>query len=341
MYIALTRDSRDPIIGSTRSTKGGRSMSNEEQQGRQRGFWATLAKSVAEIIVLILRLTFAAVRAWWRWAGRRTSTWGKVLAYGGPIAVVLVIIIAAATSGSGGDDGDDNHAATLPTQAQQATATATSEVTPSPEVTPTSEATPTPGAFETARPAVTATAEGVAAPYEIVERHDISLGGAVRVVRVRFSIRVEREATEAQLRQIAEDIIESEKKAQSVNAISFFFYLPGSDTTGMYTAGKADWAPDGEWGNADQVKAGDYSRHELVVEAGGVFTPVTPSGPAAEIPESTRRQMFYDLVAAQNSGIGDQEAYEVIAQRYGVSVDVVEQVTAEGVTKGWPMPLPP
>jgi hypothetical protein len=316
-------------------------MSNEEQQGRPRGFWETLAKSVAEIIVLILRLTFWAVRSWWRWAGRRTSRWGKVLAYGSPIAVVLVIIIAAATSGGGGDDGGDNHAAALPTQARQAMATPTSEVTPSPEVTPTSEATPTPVAIVTARPAVTATAGGTAAPYEIVERDDVSLGGVVRVIRVVFRVRVEREATEAQLRQIAEDIIESEKKAQSVNAISFFFYLPGTDTSGLYTAGKADWAPDGKWENADQVEAGDYSRHQLVVEAGSVLTPVSPSGPAAEIPESTRKQMFYDLVAAQDSGIGDQEAYEVIAQRYGVSVDVVEQVTAEGVTKGWPMPLPP
>lgn len=239
------------------------------------------------------------------------------------------------------DEEEEEAAAPTATPSPAATATATPEATPSPEVTPTSEATPTPVAFETARLAVTPTPESIAMPYEIVERDDVSLGGVVRVVRVVFRIRVEREATEAQLRQIAEEIIESEKKAQSVNAISFFFYLPGTDTSGLYTAGKADWAPDGKWENADQVEAGDYSRHELVVEAGSVLIPVTPSGPAAEIPEPTRKQMFYDLVAAQDSGIGDQEAYEVIAQRYGVSVDVVEQVTAEGVTKGWPMPPPP
>ena len=86
------------------------------------------------------------------------------------------------------------------------------------------------------------------------------------------------------------------------------------------------------------MEAGDYSRNKLVVEAGGLLPAFTPSGPAAELPEATRRQIFYDLVAAQDSGIGDQEAYKVTAQKYEISVDVVRDIAAEGTTKGWPMP---
>lgn len=67
----------------------------------------------------------------------------------------------------------------------------------------------------------------------------------------------------------------------------------------------------------------------------------TPSGPAAEIPEATRRQIFYDLVAAQGiRGIADEQTYEVIAQQYGISVDAVREIVLEGVTKSWPMPTP-
>jgi len=202
----------------------------------------------------------------------------------------------------------------------------------------TATRSPTPTPIETRSPGVTLTPETIAMPYETVERKDVSFG---RVVRLVFRIRVEGEATEVQLRRIAEEVIEREKKAQPVNAISFFFYLPDTNTSGVYTAGKADWAPDGKWENADQVQAGDYSSHELVVEAGSALPAVTPSGPAAEIAEPTRRQMFYDLVAAQDRGVGDEEAYEVIAQEYGVSVDVVRQIAVEGATKGWPMPSPP
>ncbi len=53
----------------------------------------------------VLLVPFA---AWWRWAGQRETTQGKVLAYGGPIVgvIVLVIIISVAASTGGGDDGD-------------------------------------------------------------------------------------------------------------------------------------------------------------------------------------------------------------------------------------------
>lgn len=52
---------------------------------------------------------FAPFGAWWRWAGERESTQGKVLAYGGPVAaiVILIIIISVAASAGGGDDGEE------------------------------------------------------------------------------------------------------------------------------------------------------------------------------------------------------------------------------------------
>ena len=53
---------------------------------------------------------FAPFAAYWRWAGQRESTQGKVAAYGGPVAAVIVLIIiisvASATGGGGDDDGE-------------------------------------------------------------------------------------------------------------------------------------------------------------------------------------------------------------------------------------------
>jgi hypothetical protein len=96
--------------------------------------------------------------------------------------------------------------------------------------------------------------------YEIAGREDVSFATAVRIV---YRVTVSRPITEQDLRRIAEEIIDDETSRQDVNAIGFFFYLPGTDTEDFYTAGSADWAPNGDWASADTVETGDYSKHEL------------------------------------------------------------------------------
>lgn len=169
--------------------------------------------------------------------------------------------------------------------------------------------------------------------YQIIKQEDVSLAG---VVRLQFRIRVDGPLTETQLRQICEDIIEAQK-AESYNAISFLLYLPETDVQGFYTAGKAVWAPDGRWEDAGQVNTGDYSRHKLSVEVGSALGD-TPTPSDTGLPEETRKQIFCDLVAAQDRGVGDEEAYEVVARKYEVTVDVVKEIAIEGVMKSWPMP---
>ncbi len=106
------------------------------------------------------------------------------------------------------------------------------------------------------------TTEPTAAPvtYEIADREDVSFGATVRIV---YRVTVSGPLSEANLSAISEEIIDDEISSQDVNAIGFFFYLPGTDTNSFYTAGVADWAPDGDWAKADTVQAGDYSSHEL------------------------------------------------------------------------------
>jgi hypothetical protein len=75
-------------------------MANE-QQGR-RSFWGALFV----VIGGAFRLSFLGIAAWWRWASQRTTTRGKVPAYGIPIVVVIVIISVASNMCGGGSNRD-------------------------------------------------------------------------------------------------------------------------------------------------------------------------------------------------------------------------------------------
>ena len=170
--------------------------------------------------------------------------------------------------------------------------------------------------------------------YRIVKQEDMSLSG---VKRIQYRIVVDKPPNEVQLRQICEEIIETAKTQTPHNAISFLFYQNGTDTRGTYTAGKATWAPNGKWEDAGQVTTGDYSRHKLVIVSGSAVSS-TPKSSDAGLSEKTRREVFYKLVEAQDQGVGDERAYEIVAKRYGLTLAVVKQIAIEGVTKGWPMP---
>ena len=58
----------------------------------------------------------------------------------------------------------------------------------------------------------------------------------------------------------------------------------------------------------------------------------------APLPEAKRRRVFYELVAAQDAGVGDAEAYTIIARKHGLPENMLYQIAGEGAAKGWPMP---
>ena len=58
----------------------------------------------------------------------------------------------------------------------------------------------------------------------------------------------------------------------------------------------------------------------------------------APLPESKRRKIFYELVQAQDAGVGDREAYTLIARRYGLPEMMLNEIAHEGAAKKWPMP---
>ncbi|MCE5268428.1 MAG: hypothetical protein LLG00_11130 [Planctomycetaceae bacterium] len=54
--------------------------------------------------------------------------------------------------------------------------------------------------------------------------------------------------------------------------------------------------------------------------------------------ELKRREIFLNLVAVQDAGVGDAEAFTLMARKYGVPKDALYRIAYEGAAKGWPMP---
>lgn len=64
----------------------------------------------------------------------------------------------------------------------------------------------------------------------------------------------------------------------------------------------------------------------------------TPTPTSAGLSENARKQVFHDLVVAQDSGVGAEEAYGVVAREHGISEAAAREIAIEGVERNWPMP---
>jgi len=199
------------------------------------------------------------------------------------------------------------------------------------EVTKSTEA---PKPTEASKPAGTTQALSPVPAYEILEVQDVSTAG---VSRLQVRIRITQAATEAQLRLISEEVVVAQQKTTFYSAIALFFYLPGTDPHGVYTGGGAVWAPNGRWEDANLAKMGNYAQHRLQVTVGSVLKN-TPTSSDTDIPESVRRQIYYNLVVAQDSGMGTDESYTYIARKHGIPESTVEKIAREGTRRSWPIP---
>ena len=71
-------------------------------------------------------------------------------------------------------------------------------------------------------------------------------------------------------------------------------------------------------------------------------TPTSPALTETEFIEPIRKQIYRDLVDnAQGSISGNEEARAAVAQRWGIPVETMEEIVAEGIEKRWFMPTPP
>ncbi|HUX00401.1 MAG: hypothetical protein WBD63_07675 [Phycisphaerae bacterium] len=165
--------------------------------------------------------------------------------------------------------------------------------------------------------------------YSLVAIEDV---GNPVVVRKAYRVRVPREMTKQELTAISEEIVRVATARQRINAITVFFYLPDSDTGGAFTAGKATWAPDGDWG-----KASTSLSPRLVVQAGSAMGSISEEN-VVNLPLEKKKQIFLQIVRYQDHGMDDERAYAVTAKQFGITTDQAKKIAAEGVVRGWPMP---
>jgi hypothetical protein len=57
---------------------------------------------------------------------------------------------------------------------------------------------------------------------------------------------------------------------------------------------------------------------------------------SADLPEERRKEIFLALVEAQDQEMSVSQSRKVIAQRFGVTEDVVRRIEREGLEGHWP-----
>jgi hypothetical protein len=99
--------------------------------------------------------------------------------------------------------------------------------------------------------------------HRVVQTRDISYG-VVRRLNVRVSL--PRHYSKQQIEAIARAVVRQTTAQQQVNAISIMFFGPGTATDGAWDVASVDWAPNGRWGDAGNVSAGDYRTFRYSIE---------------------------------------------------------------------------
>ncbi len=164
--------------------------------------------------------------------------------------------------------------------------------------------------------------------------------GAVRRLRARVSLpeHYSRSAVE----QVAQAVVADITTSQAVNAISILFYGPGTSTAGVYDVAKVEWAPTGQWGEADSVRAGDYTTFRYVVSYNAPAPPLSTASSTLTssnrtgllgVPLPTGARLTERTPADPTSGRDPSERYAVSASGGEIAAFYSQAMPAAGWAK--------
>jgi hypothetical protein len=197
------------------------------------------------------------------------------------------------------------------------TRSALASLDPEPEPAPTPETQPDP------KPTTTVP------QYTIVETEDVSYAN---IVRKSYRVRVPKQLTEAELTALSHKIVRQVTARERIKALMIFYYLPESDATGAYTAGRATWAPDGDWGKTDT-----YLAPKLVIDTGSAMGPM-PKDAIVDLPLQIKQILFLHIVQKEDQGLDVGQSERAVAREFGITMDQAVKIGIEGLNKGWRMP---
>lgn len=169
-------------------------------------------------------------------------------------------------------------------------------------------------------------------PHTVENRDDISYEG---VVRYDFDVITTSENASLldheihHLKDICKHQIRSVTSNEAVNAISFNFWREGQTIGAERAQAVIDWAPNGGWSQADNVKSGNYNKHEFNVN-GLPYVDVD-----VEHPETVERNESFTVeweldnrgfAEADVSGIVQKDhAYEEKIDSFDLSLEIGEE----------------
>jgi len=182
-------------------------------------------------------------------------------------------------------------------------------------------------------PVVEAVADGVdGKAYKIVSSDalDYALASTQKKIKRKlFRIQLLKKMTDAELKQISEDIV---KETYGMDAIAVLYYLPDTDLSGPFTAGKATWAPDGRWEDAAKPVA-----KKFVVEYGSVDDCLDATS-VVDLPAEAKQAIYTKLIrSSEVEGKDETQTRAGLARENGITVQQVKQIKTEGIYKNWPM----
>jgi hypothetical protein len=96
--------------------------------------------------------------------------------------------------------------------------------------------------------------------FQLQGTRDVSFAQCVRIVADVVLDEVV-SLSDDQAVEIARRTVEAIIASRHVNAVGVFIWLPGSEVGKEDAAVSIDWAPDGQWDQADSVSTGDYTQH--------------------------------------------------------------------------------
>ena len=164
--------------------------------------------------------------------------------------------------------------------------------------------------------------------------------------RLKCLITIPRDITEEELESTFAQIIKDKSteniEIDEIYVAAWYFEESVGKTMAM---GRAEWCPNGKWEELPpEIAESDIRDSYKIV----FYIEIQEYEDELKygLTESERMQAFYDLVVLQDSIPYDDpewdekndESYEIIAEKYGITRSQMFAIGVEGITKGWPMP---
>lgn len=169
--------------------------------------------------------------------------------------------------------------------------------------------------------------------WKTLSSEDQSVG---KVKRFRYRVELSRAPTRAELERVSREII---RAAPPHHGIEILYYRAGSDPRGAWTAGRATWWPNGRPGDAVLFELGDYGAHRLGLQLGDSSPAAAPPTSASQgIPPEVRRRVYQEVLVLEGQGVAHELSVRRVAEQRQLSREAVEEISWEGVSRGWPLP---